>query len=93
MNPVAGATPHSPYNRANYGFRGGFPVELCKGVNDIAVALHDQVGAKSVLGPVVKGVLDKAVKHPRTKGHESRVIYRLFSEDDGRALNDISLYA
>lgn len=89
MNPVAGATPHSQYNRANYGFQGGFPVELCKGVNDIAVALHKQVGAKSVLGPVVQRILAKAVEHPRTKGHESRSIYRLFSEDDGSALKDL----
>ena len=60
MNPVAGAIPPTPYNRANYDFKGGFPIELCKGVNDIAVSLHKQVGAKSVLGPVVEEVLARA---------------------------------
>ena len=90
MNPVAGATPVSPFNRANFDFQGGFPIEMCKGVNDLSVALAKQVGAKSVLGPIVQEVLRRGVNNPRTRGHESRSVYRLFSENGGKALDGMT---
>lgn len=84
QNPVKGVTPTAASAKD---FEGGFSTELCKGVIDMAVNLGIQVGAKSVLSDVVQGTFDKACKDKRSSGKDCRSVYRLFAEDDGRALD------
>lgn len=68
-------------------FKGGFTLELCKGVNEMAMALQEQVGAKSVLAPAVRNILDKAAVSDKCKGQECRSVWRLFAEDSAYDLN------
>ncbi|KAI1352894.1 3-hydroxyisobutyrate dehydrogenase, variant [Xylaria sp. FL0043] len=79
QNPVKGVTPTAASAKD---FEGGFSVELCKGVLDMAVALGEQVGAKTILSDRVLAIYDKALKDERTRGRDSRSIYRFFAEDD-----------
>ena len=83
QNPVKGVTPTSASAKD---FEGGFSTELCKGVIDMAVDLGKQVGAKSVLADTVQDTFERAVKSDRCSGKDCRSIYRLFSENDGSAL-------
>jgi len=83
-NPVKGVIPTASSARD---FKGGFTTELCKGVNEMAIALTKQVGAKSLLSPVVQKVLDTAAESPKCKGQECRSVYRLFAEDSGQDLD------
>jgi 3-hydroxyisobutyrate dehydrogenase len=79
QNPVKGVTPGAHSERD---FVGGFSVELCKGVLDMAVALGDQVGAQLVLSDKVLALYDKALKDERTRGKDSRSIYQFFADND-----------
>ncbi|KAI1737285.1 3-hydroxyisobutyrate dehydrogenase, variant [Xylaria scruposa] len=79
QNPVKGVTPGSASEKD---FVGGFSVELCKGVLDMAVELGEQVGARSILSDRVLAIYDKALKDERTRGKDSRSIYRFFADDD-----------
>jgi 3-hydroxyisobutyrate dehydrogenase len=79
QNPVKGVTPGAA---SEVDFKGGFSVELCKGVLDLAVALGDQVGAQLLLSDSVLRVYEKAVKDPRCKGLDSRSVIRLFADGD-----------
>ncbi|KAI1756941.1 3-hydroxyisobutyrate dehydrogenase, variant [Xylaria castorea] len=79
QNPVKGVTPGSASEKD---FEGGFSVELCKGVMDMAVELGEQVGARSILSDRVLAIYDKALKDERTRGKDSRSIYRFFADDD-----------
>jgi 3-hydroxyisobutyrate dehydrogenase-like beta-hydroxyacid dehydrogenase len=85
QNPVKGVTPTAASAKD---FDGGFSTELCKGVIDMAVELGEQVGAKSVLSDIVQRTFDRATKSDRCKGKDCRSIYRLFSENDGLALEE-----
>jgi 3-hydroxyisobutyrate dehydrogenase len=85
MNPVKGVQPGSSASRD---FEGGFKTELAKGVTDMAVELMDDVGAKHVMGNVVKDVYARAVKSPKCMDKESRSIYKLFAENDGQDLGN-----
>lgn len=79
QNPVKGVTPGAASEKD---FEGGFSVELCKGVLDLAVALGDQVGAQLLLSSSILRVYEKAVKDPRCKGLDSRSVIRLFADGD-----------
>ncbi|KAI3332072.1 NAD binding domain of 6-phosphogluconate dehydrogenase-domain-containing protein [Xylariaceae sp. AK1471] len=79
QNPVKGVTPGAASEKD---FVGGFSVELCKGVLDMAVALGEQVGAQTILSDRVLALYDKALKDERTRGRDSRSIYRLFADND-----------
>lgn len=83
QNPVKGVTATAASAK---NFEGGFSTELCKGVIDMAVDLAEQVGAKTVLSDIVQDTFNKAVKSDRCSGKDCRSVYRLFSENDGRAL-------
>lgn len=83
MNPVKGVQPDSSASRD---FKGGFKVELAKGVTDMAVQLMDEVGAKHVFGDVMKDIFARAVETPLCRGQESRSVWRLFTEDGGKHL-------
>ncbi|KAK4505803.1 hypothetical protein PRZ48_003768 [Zasmidium cellare] len=83
MNPVKGVQPNSSASRD---FEGGFKTELAHDVTCMAVQLMDDVGAKHVLGNVIKDVYDRALESPHCKGKECRSIYRLLVEDDGKGL-------
>jgi 3-hydroxyisobutyrate dehydrogenase-like beta-hydroxyacid dehydrogenase len=84
QNPVKGVNPTAA---AAKDFEGGFSMELCKGVIDMAVESGKEVGAKSVMSNVLEGVFEKAVRNEKTSGKDCRSVYRLFAEDDGRELD------
>jgi len=84
QNPVKGVTPTAAAAKE---FEGGFSMELCKGVIDMAIDLGKEVGAKSVLSEIVRNAFSKACKNEKTSGKDCRSIYRLFAEDDGNALD------
>ncbi|SCO91370.1 related to 3-hydroxyisobutyrate dehydrogenase [Fusarium oxysporum] len=79
QNPVKGVTSGAA---SENDFVGGFSVELCKGVLEMAMELGKGVGAQSRLGDTVLDIYDKAVKDERTKGRDSRSVYRLFADGD-----------
>lgn len=78
QNPVKGVTPGAA---SETDFVGGFSVEMCRSVLGMAVDLGKNVGAQSVLSGPILGVYDKAVKDERTRGLDSRSVYRLFADD------------
>ena len=84
QNPVKGVTPTAASAKD---FEGGFSMELCMGVIDMAVGLGQVVGAKSVLADIVQDTFGRGLKDDRTRGKDCRSIYRLFAEDDGHALD------
>lgn len=88
MNPVAGVQPNSS---ASKGFKPGFTVELAQGVTRQMTKLMESVGAKSVFGPIMDGIWERASRNELCKGMESRSIWRLFVEDDGKVLGDSRL--
>ncbi|KAH7016675.1 NAD binding domain of 6-phosphogluconate dehydrogenase-domain-containing protein [Ilyonectria destructans] len=79
QNPVKGVTPSAA---SENDFVGGFSVELCKGVLEMAVALGKDVGAQSLLSDRVLGLYEKAINDERTRGRDSRSVYRLFADGD-----------
>lgn len=83
MNPIKGVIPTSSASRD---FKGGFKVELAQGVTKQMTKLMEEVGAKSVFGPVMDDVWARAVENPLTKEQESRSIFRLFTEGNGTHL-------
>lgn len=83
QNPIKGI---SPKGAASNDFEGGFSIEMCTGVVEMAAQLSKDVGAKNILSDLVVDTLQKGTQHPRTKGKDYRSIYRLFAEDEGNAL-------
>lgn len=83
MNPVKGVLPNSSASRD---FKGGFKTELAQGVTRQMTKLMEEVGAKSVFGPVMDDVWARAVESDLCKDQESRSIWRLFTEEDGKLL-------
>ena len=83
MNPVKGVIPTSSASRD---FKGGFKVELAQGVTRQMTKLMEEVGAKSVFGPIMDDIWARAVESPYCKEQESRSIFRLFTEEDGKLL-------
>ncbi|KAK5053868.1 hypothetical protein LTR84_001830 [Exophiala bonariae] len=85
MNPIKGVQSNSS---ASKDFEGGFKTELAKGVIDMAVELMDGLGAKHVMGNVVKDIYARAVEHPKCADKECRSVFRLIAEDDGKDLGE-----
>ncbi|KAL2674303.1 hypothetical protein Neosp_012754 [[Neocosmospora] mangrovei] len=83
QNPVKGV---SSVASSATDFEGGFSTELCHGVLKMSMELSEQLGAKSMLAPVVKNMYDCAVQSDMCRGKDFRSIYRLFSEDEGQEL-------
>ncbi|KAJ1324655.1 3-hydroxyisobutyrate/3-hydroxypropionate dehydrogenase [Microdochium nivale] len=79
QNPVKGVTPGAT---SENDFAGGFSVELCKGVLEMAVALAKDVDAQLLLGDTILRLYGKAVADERTKGRDSRSVYRLIADGD-----------
>jgi 3-hydroxyisobutyrate dehydrogenase-like beta-hydroxyacid dehydrogenase len=77
QNPVKGVTPTSA---AAKDFEGGFSIELCTGVVEMATDLSRQVGAKSLLGDIVVKSLNEARQDPRCKGKDCRSFYRWLAD-------------
>lgn len=77
QNPVKGVTATSA---ASKDFEGGFSIELCKGVVEMAVELGQQVGAKSLLSDIVVASLNEAAEDPRCKGKDCRSFYRWLAD-------------
>lgn len=77
QNPVKGVTPTSA---AAKDFEGGFSIELCTGVVEMATELGRQVGAKSILSDLVVDSLNEARQDPRCKGKDCRSFYRWLAD-------------
>lgn len=77
QNPVKGVSPSAT---ASDDFEGGFSMELCKGVLDMAIALGKQVGAKSVLNDAVERTFEEAMEDDRCKGKDYRSVYRWIAD-------------
>jgi 3-hydroxyisobutyrate dehydrogenase len=78
-NPVPGLTPGNP---ASKGYVGGFSIELCLGVLELAVQTAENVGAKTVLGnPMLEAYRD-VERTPEYKGKDSKIIYRWLGGQD-----------
>lgn len=86
MNPVKGVNPKASSARD---FKGGFTVELAAGVIADAAALMEQVGQKTVLSKTVNGVYQRALDCDKTKGMESRSVWKMFVEDEGKELDGL----
>ncbi|ENH74958.1 3-hydroxyisobutyrate dehydrogenase, mitochondrial [Fusarium oxysporum f. sp. cubense race 1] len=84
QNPVKGV---SSVASSAKDFEGGFSTELCRGVLHMAMELGEQLGAKSLLAPVVRDMYDTAIQNDKCSGKDFRSIYRLFAEDDGNQLS------
>ncbi|RSM11447.1 hypothetical protein CEP52_003047 [Fusarium oligoseptatum] len=83
QNPVKGV---SSVASSATDFEGGFSTELCHGVLQMSMELSEQLGAKSMLAPVVRSMYDCAVQSEKCQGKDFRSIYRLFSEEEGQEL-------
>jgi 3-hydroxyisobutyrate dehydrogenase len=83
QNPVKGV---SSVASSASDFEGGFSTILCHGVLQMAMELSEQLGAKSLLAPVVRNMYDCAVQNDKCRDKDFRSIYRLFTEDDGDQL-------
>ncbi|RSL57607.1 hypothetical protein CEP54_008220 [Fusarium duplospermum] len=83
QNPVKGV---SSVASSATDFEGGFSTELCHGVLQMSIELSEQLGAKSMMAPVVRSMYDCAVQNDKCRGKDYRSIYRLFSEDQGQEL-------
>lgn len=77
-NPVKGVNPKA--SSAN-DFKGGFTTELAGGVIDDAVALMEEVGAKTVLADATQEVFVRARQDQRCRGQEARSVWRLFHHE------------
>jgi 3-hydroxyisobutyrate dehydrogenase len=88
MNPVKGVIPTSSASRD---FKGGFKVELAQGVTRQMTKLMEEVGAKSVFGPVMDDIWARAAESLLCKDQESRSIWRLFVEEDGKLLGKVKV--
>ena len=88
MNPVKGVLPNSSASRD---FKGGFKVELAQGVTRQMTKLMEEVGATSMFGPVMDDIWSRAVESPLCKEQESRSIWRLFADDDGKSLGKVKV--
>ena len=88
MNPVKGVVPTSS---ASKNFKPGFKVELAQGVTRQMTKLMEEVGAKSVFGPVMDDIWARAVETPLCKEQESRSIWRLFAEEGGSLLGKVKV--
>lgn len=86
QNPVKGVS--STASSAT-DFKGGFSTELCNGVLEMSMELAEQLGAKSVLSPVVRQLYGQAIRSEKCSGQDFRSIYRLFSEEEAKGLPKI----
>ncbi len=85
-NPVKGVNPAASSARD---FKGGFTTELAGGVIDDAVALMKSVGAKAVLAEPTQKVFIEARKNDKCRGMEARSVWKLFSEDEGKDIENL----
>lgn len=67
---------------------GGPGLDLATESTDMTVELMDHVNAKSIMAPVMRDIWKRAQASPLCQGYEYRSVYRLFSEEDGRALEN-----
>ena len=77
QNPVKGVTLTAA---AAKDFQGGFSMELCKGVLEMAVELGKQTGAKSVLSDIVLETFEAASQDERCKGKDCRSLYKWLAD-------------
>lgn len=77
QNPVKGVVPTASSAKD---FEGGFSIELCKGVIEMATQLERDLGAKPVLADAVSWALEEACKDDRCKGKDCRGIYRWIAD-------------
>ena len=78
-NPVPGLTPG---NAASKGYVGGFSIELCLGVLELAVQAADDAGATTVLGHPMLHAFREVAKDAKYQGKDSKVIYKWLGGED-----------
>lgn len=78
-NPVPGLTPG---NAASKGYVGGFSIELCLGVLELAVKAAEDISAKTVLGGPMLNAYREVEKDAKYKGKDSKVIYKWLGGQD-----------
>ncbi|KAH6991705.1 NAD binding domain of 6-phosphogluconate dehydrogenase-domain-containing protein [Fusarium venenatum] len=83
---INSSTGMSRNSREQNPVKGGFSTLLCHGVLQMAMELSEQLGAKSLLAPVVRDMYDCAVQNAKCRDKDFRSIYRLFSEENGDQL-------
>jgi 3-hydroxyisobutyrate dehydrogenase-like beta-hydroxyacid dehydrogenase len=69
QNPVKGVTTTSAVTKD---FEGGFSMELCKGVLEMAIKLEKDVGPRSILSSVVASALERVSQSEKCKGKDCR---------------------
>jgi 3-hydroxyisobutyrate dehydrogenase len=77
--PVPGVCPEAP---ASKGYQGGFRVQLMRKDFALAVDTANRVGADLALGQSGLDVYTSAMKDPRCKDLDSRVVYRYLGGDE-----------
>jgi len=77
QNPVKGVSETAAASRD---FEGGFSIELCRGVVEMAVALGKQVGARSLFSDIVVNSFKEASQDKRCKGKDCRSFYRWLAD-------------
>jgi 3-hydroxyisobutyrate dehydrogenase-like beta-hydroxyacid dehydrogenase len=78
-NPVPGLTPG---NSASKNYAGGFSLELCLGVLELAVQAGDDAGAKTVLGHPMLDAFREAAANEDYLRKDSKVIYKWLGGED-----------
>ncbi|KAJ9641773.1 hypothetical protein H2201_003838 [Coniosporium apollinis] len=78
-NPVPGLTPSAPTSK---GYVGGFSLELCLGVLELALKTAEDLGAKTVLGQPMLNPFRDAANDDRFKGKDSKIIYKWLGGQD-----------
>lgn len=78
-NPVPGLTPGNP---ASKGYQGGFSLELCLGVLELAYRAATDVGAQTVLGKPMLEAYRAVAKEDQYHGKDSKVIYKWLGGQD-----------
>jgi 3-hydroxyisobutyrate dehydrogenase len=78
-NPVPGLTPG---NAPSKGYVGGFSIELCLGVLELAVQAADDVGATTVLAHPMLNAFREVAKDIKFQGKDSKVIYKWLGGED-----------
>ena len=87
MCPIKGVQPTSSASRDFKGGPDGGPgFDLATESTEMTVDLMSHVNAKSVMAEVMRDIWKRAANSPLCQGKEYRSLYKLFSEEDGRAI-------
>ena len=78
-NPVPGLTPGNP---ASKGYVGGFSLELCLGVLELAYKAATDLGASTTLGEPLLAAYREVAKDKQYHGKDAKIIYKWLGGED-----------